>query len=273
MTQYSDSSVLKIDDRKQEDVSAASLANVQTFDQYYNKPRWWFLFRYDTQIKKKTILALVKHFKEDCDGKKIFELGFGSAEVLLSFPRTCELYGAELSSTAVDAITRRVKAKRYFYSKFVLLRRETVLDFEEGTMDLAIASHVFEHVPDDVMCLREVKRILKPGGLLVVLIPINERYPDPNHVRRYSAEGFRTMCEKEGFSFVNGFENEFLYYLVERLYRSHNNGNWGVFANILRAGFNIAMSRFPFWVYRLLDSILQRITGLPPRQAALLLKK
>jgi SAM-dependent methyltransferase len=41
----------------------------------------------------------------------------------------------------------------------------------EGTYDLIIAMHVLEHVPDDAGSLREMLRILRPGGRFVVVIP------------------------------------------------------------------------------------------------------
>src|SRR3990167_6477584 len=83
-------------------------ANIETFDHYYDKPAWWFRWRYDTQVKRKTCLALIKNLKREWSKKRIFELGFGSGEVLCSFPTSCELYGAEISPTAVDKIGRRV---------------------------------------------------------------------------------------------------------------------------------------------------------------------
>jgi 2-polyprenyl-3-methyl-5-hydroxy-6-metoxy-1,4-benzoquinol methylase len=48
-----------------------------------------------------------------------------------------------------------------------------VLDFpaEDGAFDVVFFNHVIEHIPDDVAALREVRRVLKPGGLLVLGTP------------------------------------------------------------------------------------------------------
>ncbi len=48
-----------------------------------------------------------------------------------------------------------------------------ILDFpaEPGSFDLIFFNHVIEHIPDDVAALAEVRRILKPGGLLILGTP------------------------------------------------------------------------------------------------------
>jgi SAM-dependent methyltransferase len=132
---------------------------------------------------------------------------------------------------------------------------------------------VLEHVNDDIMCLRELRRILKPGGALAVLIPVNERFEDPNHFRRYTSSSFRHICEAEGFAYISGFENELLYYLVETMYWKHADGKWPFLANAVRVLFNILTSRLPFWCYGVCDIIIGRLTGLPPRQSAMLFVK
>ena len=42
---------------------------------------------------------------------------------------------------------------------------------EDDCFDVIFFNHVLEHIPDDVAALREVRRILKPGGLLVLGVP------------------------------------------------------------------------------------------------------
>ena len=43
--------------------------------------------------------------------------------------------------------------------------------------DAAFVSHVFEHV-DDEKAIAEIRRILKPGGILIAMVPIVEAWPD-----------------------------------------------------------------------------------------------
>lgn len=50
------------------------------------------------------------------------------------------------------------------------------LPLQSNTIDKAILSEVLEHVDDDVAALREVMRVIKPGGLIVITVP-NANYP------------------------------------------------------------------------------------------------
>ena len=45
------------------------------------------------------------------------------------------------------------------------------LPFADGTFDRVIASEVLEHIPDDVAAMRELARVLKPGGAMAVTVP------------------------------------------------------------------------------------------------------
>jgi ubiquinone/menaquinone biosynthesis C-methylase UbiE len=49
-----------------------------------------------------------------------------------------------------------------------------------ATVDVALMNEVLEHVPDDRRALREVHRVLKPGGALLIFSP-NRRYPFETH--------------------------------------------------------------------------------------------
>jgi ubiquinone/menaquinone biosynthesis C-methylase UbiE len=50
----------------------------------------------------------------------------------------------------------------------------------DGIVDVALLNEVLEHVPDDRRALREVHRVLKPGGVLLIFSP-NRRYPFETH--------------------------------------------------------------------------------------------
>jgi SAM-dependent methyltransferase len=47
----------------------------------------------------------------------------------------------------------------------------------DGAFDIVICNHVLEHVPDDRKAMRELRRVLRPGGLAVLQHPVQDR-PD-----------------------------------------------------------------------------------------------
>lgn len=48
----------------------------------------------------------------------------------------------------------------------------TCLPFPTASFDVVYASHVLEHIQDDRLALREIHRVLRPGGLAIVPVPI-----------------------------------------------------------------------------------------------------
>jgi len=49
----------------------------------------------------------------------------------------------------------------------------TAIDHPAETFDLIICSHVLEHIPDDCLAMRELFRVLKPGGTAVLQVPMS----------------------------------------------------------------------------------------------------
>jgi ubiquinone/menaquinone biosynthesis C-methylase UbiE len=68
----------------------------------------------------------------------------------------------------------------------------TKLPFQDATYDVIFASHVLEHIREDLKAIAEIRRVLKPGGFAILPVPIVSdetiEYPEPNpfeygHVR------------------------------------------------------------------------------------------
>jgi SAM-dependent methyltransferase len=68
----------------------------------------------------------------------------------------------------------------------------TRLPFPDASYDLVYASHVLEHIKDDMVAIREIRRILRPNSLAILPVPIvgdrTVEYAEPNlaehgHVR------------------------------------------------------------------------------------------
>ncbi len=82
----------------------------------------------------------------------------------------------------------------------------TAIDRPDDTFDVIYASHVLEHIPDDVQAMRELRRVLKPDGWAVLEVPMHgpttredptvtdpeertRRFGQHDHVRMYGHDG------------------------------------------------------------------------------------
>ncbi len=54
----------------------------------------------------------------------------------------------------------------------------TQMPLEDNTFDLIFCNHVLEHIPDDRKAMRELFRVLRPGGTAVVQIPLDSSRPE-----------------------------------------------------------------------------------------------
>ncbi|MEK7499663.1 MAG: class I SAM-dependent methyltransferase [Patescibacteria group bacterium] len=69
------------------------------------------------------------------------------------------------------------------------------------SFDTVLSAEVLEHVPDPEKALREIIRVLKPGGKLVITIPhLMYMHNEPNDFYRYTKYGLRTLLERVGFT-------------------------------------------------------------------------
>lgn len=88
--------------------------------------------------------------------------------------------GLKLRLAGVDSDKKAlISAKRNLVGKNITLVHGdlmTKLPFKNGLFDKVVMSEVLEHLPDDAKGLKEVKRILKPNGIIVISVP-NANYP------------------------------------------------------------------------------------------------
>jgi hypothetical protein len=50
----------------------------------------------------------------------------------------------------------------------------TDMPYGDSEFDMVVCSHVLEHVPDDRAAMREIARVLRPGGTAVVMVPFHD---------------------------------------------------------------------------------------------------
>jgi SAM-dependent methyltransferase len=78
------------------------------------------------------------------------------------------------------------------------------LPYDDGTFDLVTALDVVEHMDDDLAGLREMRRVLRPGGRVLLFVPTfmflwGVQDDVSNHRRRYRLPELRRVLEQAGF--------------------------------------------------------------------------
>jgi SAM-dependent methyltransferase len=111
------------------------------------------------------------------------------------------------------------------------------INLPDNAIDFVLLSHVLEHVPDDILAIQEIYRILAPGGKLFVQVPLSgenltqddnidtpemrlARYGKTDHVRLYG-EDILTRLVNAGFRVTiyrandDSFKSDFNYMALD----------------------------------------------------------
>lgn len=137
------------------------------------------------------------------DGR-ILDVGCGGCKYLLAMQSLgWQPQGVEFNPHAVQ--TCRDAGLEVFQGEL----SEAGLD--EASFDLVTARHVIEHIPDPVAFVREIYRIVKPGGMMVLKTPNSaalgrgwfgtDWYANdvPRHLVLFSPDNLKRLAEAEGF--------------------------------------------------------------------------
>lgn len=110
----------------------------------------------------------------------VLEIGFGTGLNLPHYPRTVTtLHAVDPSSMLQERVAGRV-AQAPFPIHIQVLGAER-LPYDDATFDCAVSTFTLCTVPDPIMALREVRRVLKPDGQFLFLE--HGRSDDPDIAR------------------------------------------------------------------------------------------
>jgi phosphatidylethanolamine/phosphatidyl-N-methylethanolamine N-methyltransferase len=98
----------------------------------------------------------------------VLEVGIGTGLNLPLYPATCRLTGIDLSQDMLDKAVERVQTLA-MPDVTLKVMDATSMDFGDNEFDRAIATYTISAVPDPVAALREMRRVVKPGGVIVIL--------------------------------------------------------------------------------------------------------
>lgn len=110
----------------------------------------------------------------EMSGRVIF-VAVGTGVDFMHFPPGCEIVGIDIS----DQMLRRAEARRQAYAGSLSLVRTDAqkLTFPDASFDTAVTSCTMCSVSDPVQALRELHRVLRPGGRLLMFEHVRSRNP------------------------------------------------------------------------------------------------
>jgi ubiquinone/menaquinone biosynthesis C-methylase UbiE len=140
-------------------------------------------------------------------GDRALDLGCGAGDFTAALAHAgAHTIGVDVAEAALE----RARA-RHPELDFRLVPIDGALPFEDGSFDLVWSSEVIEHVADTGQWLSEVRRVLAPGGRLLVTTPSHgrlrvafggvERFSEPlgDHLHLYTRASLRTLLREFGF--------------------------------------------------------------------------
>jgi trans-aconitate methyltransferase len=123
--------------------------------------------RYRRKRRTREVVRAIKSFLP-ASPSAIIDLGTAEGRMLESLHR--EFPSAECAGIEYNAGLAEL-GRRMFPHLNIMQGDVQDLEFEDGSFDTAVATAVIEHVPDKKRLLSETRRILRPGGIIVLTCP------------------------------------------------------------------------------------------------------
>jgi len=99
---------------------------------------------------------------------RILEVGIGTGLNLPLYPRQCHLTGIDLSVEMLRKAEEKV-SEHEMRNVVLKVMDAAAMSFADNEFDRVLATYVISAVPDPVAVLREMKRVCRPGGTIVIL--------------------------------------------------------------------------------------------------------
>jgi SAM-dependent methyltransferase len=130
---------------------------------------------------------------------ELLDFGCGTGAFLEHLERFGNVNAVDADPSAVEFCHSRGR------SEVQLVPPGAPLPFADATFDLVTTLDVIEHIGDDVGALRELHRVLRPGGRLLVAVPAfmflwGKQDEVSHHHRRYTARTMRRALVAAGFA-------------------------------------------------------------------------
>ncbi|MCE5345750.1 MAG: class I SAM-dependent methyltransferase [Bacteroidales bacterium] len=168
---------------------------------------------YDWSMKKTVVpkkfgasydkhFSILKVFFKDVHNKDVLEFATGSGSVVDFLPADNRYCGVDISKGLLKQALKKFQKHR-FEEVELYLADACNLPFENGRFDVAICNLSFNFIENADAFIRELKRVLKTGGIFFCSVPVPERKPEKSriHGTLYSETELKELFENQLFAF------------------------------------------------------------------------
>jgi len=150
---------------------------------------WWF-------VARRKLVRQLTHRYAGTAGLRILDVGCGTGGTMEAMAGLGEIWGCDISQEALQMCRRRGVTN-------LVHSRAEELGLASSSFDVALSCDVLEHIEDDELALREMGRILRPGGRAIITVPAHQwLWSDHDrallHLRRYSRRQFAAKLQAAG---------------------------------------------------------------------------
>jgi phosphatidylethanolamine/phosphatidyl-N-methylethanolamine N-methyltransferase len=161
----------------------------------YENLAWFYDFTFGPALHPGRVDAIQRMAIKP--GDRVLEVGVGTGINAVLYPRDCTVTGVDLSSSMLEKAHERV-ARKGVQNVRLLEMDAADLKFADDSFDIVYAPYVISVVPDPVAVTREMHRVCRPGGRIIIL----------NHFRSKSRVGAWLERMIAPFTLYLGFKSD-----------------------------------------------------------------
>lgn len=141
---------------------------------------------------------MIRYVKER-NPKSILEVGVGTGLTIASYPKADLLVGVDVSGEMLERAQEKAEKLKIENLQLKLMNGES-MEFADHSFDCVTVPYVLSVTPDPARFIKEVRRVCKPGGEIIIL----------NH---FSGSRFWWILERLVRTFADkvGFRSDFSY--------------------------------------------------------------
>lgn len=135
------------------------------------------------------------------DAARQFAAGLGRESLVLDAGAGEAQYGPLFAGCRYVAVDLGIGDAGWSYASLDTLADLAQLPFRTGAFDAAVNIVTLEHVREPAQVIAEIARVLRPGGRLLLVTPLEwEEHQQPHDYFRYTRYGLRYLLERAGMN-------------------------------------------------------------------------